>query len=418
MKPKFLLFATMFSILGLSACSDDDGPDDTKSPNDSYYLLQTMNEISQTKPGFISSYPEFPSGTVDNTAQPTAYQGQANEGWITYNGTVFKKFNASFERGIYRLNVSSEGRISYGPAIKTGNTVNGSGNFVIENDTKGYYWDANAPWEIQTFNPSTVQRTGKLEEDFESILKKSDENIKFQGIGQHFLAIKNGKLYADIVYSSGTGFQSGMFNDVFDDVYIAVIDLQSGKYEKTITIENTGAIAFINDNEMYSFDTNGDLYILCQGQNGPLGENSKIVRIKANETDIDSWELAYKDLYPSDKGKFTNVFAKDGKLVVTANDVELTTSPINNINTGEIWKFYVIETSTKQATAVSGVDLSTNAGGAYAAFELDGRTLLRVNTPSKPEKTGFYELNGTTATQLFRVSGGHVTGFTKAKVNN
>ncbi|SEK18371.1 hypothetical protein [Parapedobacter koreensis] len=416
MKKQFLFAVIPTALLAFAACSDDD-PTPPENAT-AQYLVQTMSAIEQVKPGFTAAYSEFPSGTISNVSQPNALQGSANEGWRTYNGMVFKMFNASFERGIYKLNVTADGRISYDPSsIKTNNTINGSGNFVIESDTRGYYWDADAPWIIQTFNPTTMQRTGQLDDDFESALKRDDEGINFQGIGQHFLAIKQGKLYADIVYSKGSGGQSGMFNDFFEDVYIAVIDLNTGTYEKTITVENTGGIAYINDNEMFSFDSNGDLYIVFQGRTA-LGGLSKIARIKANETDIDaSWELKFSDYNASDAGKFTGVFAKNGKLILTVNQEPLVGGPTGNINAGEIWKFYTVDIASKAFTAVEGVELSTNAGGSYAAFELDGKTILRVNAPSKGI-SGFYELNGNTATQLFRVAEGHAAGFTKINVNN
>lgn len=420
MKKQFLFTLVPAVLFGFAACSDDDPtPPDT---SETKYLVQTMNAIAQTKDGYTASYSEFPSGTVSNNSQPFALQGSGNEGLRNYKGIIYKIFNASFERGIYKLNVTADGRVSYAPsAIKTSNTISGSGNFVIESDTKGYYFDGDDPWAIQTFNPSTVQRTGKLDEDFESKLKKNDAGINFQAIGQHFLAIKQGKLYADITYGTNSGARGGVFDDFFNEVTIAVIDLETGKLEKTTTVENTGAIGFINDNEMYSFDTNGDLYIVCQGNNGALGGNSKIVRIKANETDIDNtWELTFSEFTPSDEGKFTGVFAKDGKLVVTVNDVPLvngTPEQGGNINAGEIWKFYTIDITTKQRAAINDLPLSTNSGGAYAAFELDGKTILRVNAPSKGI-SGFYELNGNTATQLFRVAEGHVTGFTKVNVSN
>ncbi|MCL7988205.1 hypothetical protein M8998_09675 [Sphingobacterium sp. lm-10] len=414
MKTRFIFQALALSLFGFSACSDD--APNPSNEGESVYLIQTMSEVTQLKPGFMSSYFDFPSGTIVNSTQPTARQGQANEGWRTYNGQVYKMFNASFERGIHKLNITSQGVISYGASILTGNTINGSGNFVIENDNKGYYWDGNEPWAIQTFNPASVQRTGKIEEDFEARLRREDSRITFQGIGQHFLAIKGGKLYADVVYSSGAGMARGMFNDVFNDISIAVIDLATQKYEKTITIPNTQSIAFINDNEMYSFDTNGDLYILCQGGPGALGGRSKIARIKAAESVIDSnWELKYADLYPADQGKFTSLLAKNGKLIVFANSVPLSLTP-NNINTGEIWKYHVVDINSKAITAVEGTELSTNSGGAYAAFELDGKVILRVNAPSKTGVTGYYELNGTQATQIIHVSDGHVAGFTKASV--
>ncbi|WP_437921114.1 hypothetical protein [Sphingobacterium sp. LRF_L2] len=417
MKNKSIIAALSALLIGFVSCSKSNDDETTPpSTTESRYILQTISEIAQLKPGFMASYEAVPTGTVSNVTQSSSVSGQANEGWRTYNGQVFKMFNASFERGIYKLNVAADGKISYDTrSIKTNNTINGSGNFAIESETKGYYWDADDPWNIQTFNPTTVQRTGKLDYDFETKLKKSDAGIGFQGLGQHFLAIKKGKLYADIVYSKGTGSASGMFNDFFPNVYLAVIDLTTGAYEKTLTIENTGSIGYINDNEMYSFDSNGDLYIICQGTNGALGKNSKIVRIKADETSIDSWELKFSEFKSTDEGKFTAVFAKDQKLIVTINDVPLingTPAQGGNINAGEIWKFYSVDVSDKKYTAIEGVPLSTNSGGAYAAFALDDKILLRISAPSA-SFSGFYELNGTTATKLFGVAEGYVANFAK-----
>ncbi|WP_353196669.1 hypothetical protein, partial [Parapedobacter defluvii] len=319
-----ILGALAWSILiGFSSCKKDDpGPGDGSSQK---YLVQTMSEIAQVKPGHTAAYSEFPTGTINNSAQTGALGASGNEGFRTYNGMVFKMFNGSFERGIYRLLVDGTGRVSYDTkSIKTSNSHSGSGNFVIENDTKGYYWDGDSPWEIHTFNPTALERTGSLG-NYEAELKKSDAGINFQAIGQHFLAIKEGKLYADVTYSEGSEQRGGVFNDFFPDVTIAVIDLQTGDLEKTTVIKNTGAIAFINDNEMYSFDQQGNLYIVCQGTNAAFGTNSKIARIKKGETDIDAtWELKFSDYRSADDGKFVGVFAEGDRLVLTVNTEPLT----------------------------------------------------------------------------------------------
>src|SRR5690606_535561 len=138
--------------------------------------------------------------------------------------------------------------------------------------------------------PATMARTGEIDlADAVNERGTDEEEILYRSIGQKFLAIKNGKLYANITYAKTDGTQKGFWDDFYPDVYIAVIDIATNEYEKTIKIEDTGSIAYINDNSMYDFDTNGDLYIVTQGRSA-IGGKSKIVRIKANETDIDdSW---------------------------------------------------------------------------------------------------------------------------------
>jgi len=117
----------------------------------------------------------------------------------------------------------------------------------------------------------------------------------------------------------------------------------------------------------------------------------------------------------NDQGKFVNVFAEAGRLVLTINNVPLTAGPTGNINSAEIWKFISVDIATKKAVDIQGTPVSTNAGGAYPVFTLDGKTILRVNAPSK-SIAGYYELKGNVATELFAVKGGNPSGFTKIKI--
>src|SRR5690606_25603183 len=164
-------------------------------------------------------------------------------------------------------------------------------------------------------------------------------------------------------YAKTNGTQKGFFDDYFPDVYIAVIDIASGQYEKTIKIEDTGSIAYINDNHMYDFDTNGDLYIVTQGRSA-IGGKSKIVRIKASETDIDaSWSLNMDEIQSG--GKFVSVFAKNGKIITLIPNQALTGGPNGNINFEDVWDFYEVDVATKARTKITGVPSVTNPGAAY-----------------------------------------------------
>ncbi len=244
-----------------------------------------------------------------------------------------------------------------------------------------------------------------------------EAGINFRAVGQKFLAIKGNKLYANITYAKNDVNQIGFFDDFFPDVYIAVIDLGTETFEKTISIKNTGSIAYINENHMYDFDSNGDLYIVTQGRSA-IGGQSKIARIKANETDIDaSWELSFEDDFTSDyNGKFANVFAKDGKLIVAINDQPLTGGPNGNINSADIWKFYSVDVASKDFEEISGLPVGTNPGAAMVAVEVDGKVLLRGSTTAG--ENGYYEYDPATnsATLAFSVNvGGAVSGFHKVK---
>ncbi len=402
----------------LTGCDKNDNPP-AELKNEKYVMI-TMSENSLTKPGYASAFNDKPTGSVSNIKTGTL-QGMGMGGWRPYKNWLFKMFNtAANEKGIERLNVATDGTITSGTFLKTGSTQNGSGNFVIQNETSGFYWDADKPFMIQKFNPTTVSRTGEM--DFESIIKKTDAGITNQSIGQHFLAIKGGKLFADVHYGKQTASaQWGMFDDFFSYISIAVIDIATGTYEKTITYANTGGITYINDNEMFSFDTNGDLYIVTQGRSA-IGGKSKILRIKAAATEFDTWELDMDEIknVATTPGnyKFVTIYANNGKLYTTIPTVSLTGGQTGNINFAEIWEFYSIDATTKTRTKIDGIPAVTNPGAAYGTQKLDDKIVFRVNAPSKTIN-GYYELNaaGTGATSLFNVSeGGSVSGIYKVEV--
>lgn len=409
----------LFSAIGIitASCSNKDSvvPEPTPSTETTKYVLISMSENTLNKPGFATAFDALPSGNIINNGS-NSLQGFGFGGWRPYGNWLLKMFNTeSNAYGIQQLTVDASGKITNGKFIAGDNTTNGTGNFVILDENKGFYWDAAAPLKIQTFNPSTMSRTGDI--DLSALINERGQNesaIKYRSIGQKFLAVKQGKLYANVTYAKTDGTQKGFFDDFFPDVYIAVIDIASSKYEKTIKIEDTGSIAYINDNTMYDFDSNGDLYIVTQGRSA-TGGKSKIVRIKSGETDIDkSWSLNMDDITPG--GKFVSVFAKDGKIITVIPNTALTGGPTGNINFEDVWEFYNIDIATRQRTKITGIPPVTNPGAAFCALEIDGRILLRATT-KKGDINGYYELKGTQASALFNVTaGGSVSGLHKITI--
>lgn len=420
----FALFALVTAGFFLSSCTKDD-PDPLPETTEKYVLITLADRVSGTKAGFISAFDEYPTGTISN-ATSGSLEGQGMGGWRVYENYIFKMFRTSdYATGIEKIEITKDGTVSSGQFIASKDAAAaakyfGTGNLVIQSETSGFYWDAAEPTKIQKFNPGTMANTGSL--DLSAAVQERGEGvdaITFRSVGQKLLAIKGGKLFANITYATSPVNQIGFFDDYFPDVYIAVIDIATGNYEKTIKIEDTGSIAYINENHMYDFDTNGDLYIVTQGRSA-LGGKSKIVRIKANATDIDSsWELKFSDFRATDNGKFVGVFAKNGRLILTLNTETLTGGGAGNINSADIWKFYSLDVSDASKTfrEITGVPVGTNPGAAMAAVEVDGKILLRGST--KAGENGYYEYNTGTnsATLSFSVNvGGGVSGFHKIEI--
>ncbi len=421
MKNIRLLISLMFmSMLFAWSCTKDDPDDGGDTSGTTKYVLMTLSDrVSGNKAGFISTFDEMPEGTIDNISA-TSLQGQGMGGFRIHDNTIYKIFSTEdYSKSIERLAFDEDGKVSVDKILLPGQSKFGSGNFAIADDQTGFYWDADEPMSIQTFNPESLARTGSIDlTDAVNERGEDEEEILFRSIGQKFLAVKNGKLFANITYANSTGGQQGFFDDFYDDVYIAVIDIATGTYEKTTKIENTGSIAYINENRMYDFDNNGDLYIVCQGRSA-IGGKSKIARIKAAETDVDtSWELPFTDFRAEDDGKFVGVFAKGGKLIMVLNTEAITGGPNGNINTADIWKFYTVDITSKSFTAIEGIPAGTNPGAAQAAVEIDGKIYLRGSTSGTDNGYYLYNDSDNTATKLFNVDvGGAVSGFYKIKVN-
>ncbi len=403
-----------FCMATLVSCQDDEPDLEIKEGK---YVLMTASERTNIPPGWITVFDEIPSGDVSNITA-TSLQGTGMGGWRPYKNWLLKMFKTdNGVRGIERLQLVN-GAVTEGSFLAADNSVNGSGNFVIANETQGFYWDGGSPLAVQTFNPTTLERTGEI--DLTDVVNErgvGEAGILYRSAGQKFLAVKNGKLFVNLTYAKNNTGQYGFFDDFFPDVYIAVIDVATQKYEKTTKINDTGGIAYINDNEMYSFDTNGDLYIVTQGRSA-TGGKSKIVRIKANDTDVDtSWAIDMDDITTG--GKFTTIFATNGKLITTIPNAPLTGGPTGNINFGNIWEFYVIDVATQNYTKIEGVPASTNTGAAYGTVKVDDKILLRVNVSEANGRNGYYELSSDfrSAKQLFQVTeGGAITGFYKIEM--
>lgn len=382
------------------------------------YVIMTGDHTTNIPPGAITLLDEFPTGTIEATQAGRSLNGRGMGGFrVHFDNWIFKMFKSDDgSRTIERLNVSSTG-ITADKYIAVGQTIPaGSGNFVLLNETRGFYFDSDDPFKLQLFNPTSMERTGATP-SYEAEITKSDAGITNTSIGRHFLAIKDGKLYANVNYSKGTANNTiGVFQDFFNTLYIAIIDLETLVLEDIISYDGTANVAYFVDNKMYDFDDNGDLYLLTQGQSAG-GVDSKILRIKAGQHDFDrSWEVDM-DAINGNIGKFTTLFVKGGKIITAIPNEVLVGGPTGNINTGEIWKFHVINVNQPNTLQpIASLPFSRNTGAAYGTVEVDGKVLIRINNSTF---NGYYEMSSdwSSASPSFQVNGNAVTGFAKVQVN-
>ena len=385
----------------LTGCSSDDNskpvkPDGPEEGKDTYFVMTLSEGKGPIKNGFLKGYATLPSGLIDNaTGNVTASGGMG--GYRQYGNRVYRMFDDNNTRSLGLFVFDDKGFYTT-KSIAVEPKIAGSGNFTLSNDHQtGYYFEGANPTEIQLFDPISMVKKGKLNDYVTPIqqleTKLNLTGVNFRAIGQHLLAINGDKLYADITFGKNQGAQGGMFDGVSPDVHLAVIDVKTGNWIGHTSVKNTGNIAFVDENPLYYFDENRDLYFVTQGiKAGGLGDQSKISRIKNGAMEVDaSWELDFNTLFTQvSSGKFSTIFVEKGKIITLVN--EFTLADPQTINLTPIWKYVLIDIKTKEIKPIEieGVTLVETPAAALGVSKLDDKRFIRVVSQ---DKLGFYELS-------------------------
>lgn len=403
---KTTIFAIALCSSLFSCVKDKDNKIEPQDDNSSKYVIITSSSDA-LRSGYITSHGStIPTGLISNV-KSNSKQTLSAFGFRTFGRNLYKFRNFSGERGLQKFTVDNNGSIQDLGFIACGNTINGSGQHLIISETEGYYFDGDIGLlKIQKFNPSTMQRTGEL--DFSKEVGNAAQ--EFVSLGQNIMMNKAGKLYANVNY--GKSKSKGYLDAADDTIRFAVIDIATGKYEKTIkyTTGNPQQIGWVLDNAMWEADDDGSLYFCAMGK--VAGGNSQILRIKANETEIDTnWQIKMDDI--TKDGCFHNVLAKNGK-IYTRIPSEGILPDFSNLSK-DIWQYYVIDIATKSAQKITGIPSVFFNGNANAIVDIDNTIYIMVTNNSQ-NVNGFYKVDGTSASQLFNVNeGGEVIGFAKIK---
>jgi len=397
---KWTLFTLLIATLSLSACSDDD---ETSSGGE--YVIMTATE--KWDAGYLTSYTDFPSGTTQKITNESLQIGVAF-GYRSFGKWVFVSSNAAGEPGVQKYSVNSDGTFKSEGFLPTGPYL----QYLVVDETHGYYLDTKrSTINIQTFNPSTMQRTGEV--DLSSLAKTEVDGVavEYQVIGQHTLANKEGKLYAGITYGTITG--AGFGDDVVNYVEFAVIDMATNTLEKTIKYDGLRSIGWgSSGNKMWTLGDDGALYFCSTGLRVGMA-SSAIIRIKAGETEFDKdWIVKAVDY--TGPSSIATAHVRNGKLYLELSSVPMK-DDFSNLQ-DFVYDYYAIDLGTMAATKITGMPQHHYCwANEQAITEIDDDLYFWVrNIDQKID--GYYKLNsdGTSATQVFNVAhDGFMWGFVK-----
>lgn len=406
-----MALAVTFVMSTLLSCKKN-----TNAPDDGALGIQKDAWAVYTKSttgwdGSIFMLNGKPSGELDLSVKMGRQLKYAGGG-RTFNHAVYKIGDDASNSGIHRLLPSTTGKIE---SVGFLATPGSSGmNFHISDAAHGYYSDSNkGTLKIQTFNPTTMMRTGEI--DLSSLSRKGDK-IKHEAAGQLIIAEKGGKLFVDLRYSETVPSSSWVqLKSPEDEVLMAVIDIRSGKYESTTSYPNAGNLGLYNDHPLWSVDAvTGNLYIVAISDMKTQNPASKILRIKRGETSFDSsFELSVSQYQP--KSDFNRLFAYNGKIYTT---IASRPASYYNKNHGQsyradIWRWAEIDVNTKLANYL---DIPVDSFYSYQQpFFADGHIYFISNNQASGF-SGVSELNlATGATkETFRLkNSGVLMGFNK-----
>lgn len=341
-----LLLAFAASLI-LFSCGKDDSPDpddngnaDGLPQNETWVIFNGNADWS----GGIYALKDNKSRNISLSGIPFYQLGYSAGGRVVGN-TLYKLNGAtSRELGITKFAIDASQNITNIGFLATPTNTYET-NTLIVSDTEGYYWDLSAGGlKVQTFNPSTMQRTGEL--DFTSLSTGS----AYEASGQLILAKRDNKLYVDVQH--GTRTQAWQVTPDEQKVKIAVYDLTANRIENVAEYDGATNLGLFADHVLWSIDeVTKDLYVVAVGDMVTQTPHSKILRIKNGENQFDAnFELVVSDYqYPSD---FNRIFAHNNKVYTTISD--RATSYYGGGQHGvtyrqDIWYWNEIDADTKRA---------------------------------------------------------------------
>ncbi len=380
-----------------TACSDDDdtSPEETTAG----YALWVITDATDLS-GLVTTSEDMFSGEVDPYAGSYTLLGAARNAGISYDGTIYNPSNIAGDLGLQKF--------SYEDGALAGDDdnfiSNGSGRFFtfeVVSDTKGYYTDTNRNTKgIQTFNPSTMERTGEIDIT-DSIAKYMTDDVASTKIGS-FMVENDGYLYTQIFYYNTSGLHA------FDSTFLAVFDVET---EALVNIDIHPDYIWLGfERKNINFvgqDDNGDLYLGSTCGNTTDRMQTRCLRIKDGETRFDdSWKLDCDDII-GEEGSYSlgGPAVYDGKLYIRMKATGMA-ADWSNLSDEDLYA-YEIDIDTQSATKISSIPASS-ASSAYSVsgpVVIDDKVYFAVSNASYE---GYYAYDPSTGTaeEAFSISGG------------
>ena len=327
--------------------TDNGNTDDTLPKNETWIIYNGAANWS----GGIYALKDNKSREINLSGLPFL-QVTSSLGGRSLDKTLFKVNDVSnAKQGINKMGLDASGKVvdqGFLPSLSNAYET----NFLVAGPTEGYYWDkVRGGLKLQTFNPSTMERTGEI--DFSSL----STGQPLESIGQLIIAKRENKLYLDLLLGDKAA-GNWQVTPAVKEAAIAVYDLTTKKIENVTKIGGTTNLGVFIDHVLWSLDeVTGDLYFATVGdmKTQPSDYSSKILRIKKGEVNFDTTFVIDMKTYQF-PAEFNRLFAYNNKIYTT-----IPSRAVSYYGGGQhgvryrddVWFWNEIDATTKKATRLN-----------------------------------------------------------------
>ena len=384
MKNQFSLYVLallMLSVSFLVSCSED-SPEPTAvvdPTDDDKFVLSMITDVSNGS-GILIPYDSMPHGTVNPADASGLSFASVRSAGYTYKDAIFENNNPAGDPGIQKLTLSPSGQL-----VESGFIANAVIS-TVKDDDLGYYWNPDLnPKAIQTFNPTTMERTGEIDlsAQLDPYITEEAQAISFNW----FMEIADDKLYTMV------SFEDVNATPVYDSSFVAVINTNTNQFEAMAIHPEFFMFGYFGQPniEYTGVGSDGYLYLAAWG-----GRNFQIkgtiLRIRAGETSFDpNFAIKLDDFVGGAAMMYGGSCYHNGKLYCRMKDTAVLPDFSNFNEVPDIYP-YEIDLATGTAKKIGGTP-GSNHNSIHGPFLYNEKIYFPA---SNPDYQGYYEYDPTT----------------------
>ncbi len=391
---KLLLLSNvlLISIIILSACSsdnDDPQPELTASNN---FVLSMITDVSNSS-GVLIPFDSLPGNEVNPANVGGLSYGSVRSAGYAYGNAIFENNNPAGDPGIQKLKVSESGQL-----VEEGFIANAVIS-TVKNDSEGYYWNPNLNSKaIQTFNPTTMERTGEIDlsAQLDPYITDSVTAISFNW----FMEVAGDKLYTMV------SFEDANAVPVYDSSFVAVINTNTNQFEEMAIHPEFFMFGYFGQPNIEYTGLGSDGYLYMAAWGGRNFEiKGTIMRIRAGETSFDTgFEIKLDDYVGGPAMMYGGSCYYNGKLYLRMKETPVEPD-FSNFNTVPDIYPYEIDVATGTATKIEGAP-GSNHNSIHGPFLYNERIYFPA---SNPDYQGYFAYDPATdegAEEIFTITSG------------